>query len=157
MKNNGKGVNHSNGIAPRRHLLDTADVMALLRVSRPTVYKLIVEQGLPAIKLGRHTVRYHSDLVERWLLDRADQGEHDAAGWVYDSEKRPRRLRRTGQLKISRVERPLRVRRQPDKMVAVAMILSLDIHNWRVSRFRFLSSLPTEAAPALVAPAAQNN
>jgi predicted DNA-binding transcriptional regulator AlpA len=75
--------------ARQRPLLTTEDLLAWLKISRPTLYKLIALDGLPCIRLGHHTARYDHQMIERWLLDRAAQGDVPT-GWEYDSEK-PRR------------------------------------------------------------------
>lgn len=46
--------------------LTTAEVAALLRVSKPTVVKAVAKQGLPAVKLGR-VLRFARVDVDTWL------------------------------------------------------------------------------------------
>jgi excisionase family DNA binding protein len=46
--------------------LTTAEVAALLRVSRPTVIKAVRERGLPAVQLGR-VLRFARVDVDAWL------------------------------------------------------------------------------------------
>lgn len=51
----------------RQNLLSVADVAALLQVSRPTIYRLVADNGLPSIRLGERTLRFRLADVEAWL------------------------------------------------------------------------------------------
>lgn len=53
--------------------LTTAEVAALLRVSKPTVVKAVKEQGLPAVRLGR-VLRFARTDVESWLEKQKEAG-----------------------------------------------------------------------------------
>jgi excisionase family DNA binding protein len=50
-------------------LLTIGDVCALLNVSRSTVLRLEKSSGLPGrVKIGGQ-VRYHREIIEKWLLE----------------------------------------------------------------------------------------
>jgi len=54
-------------------LLTLADLCALLNVSRSTVYRLDASGDLPGkVKLGGQ-VRYHKEVIEKWLLEKVSQ------------------------------------------------------------------------------------
>lgn len=53
-------------------LLTIADVMQLLKVSRPTVY-ILIREGLPVIKFGR-AVRFAPGSVGRFVAQREQIG-----------------------------------------------------------------------------------
>jgi excisionase family DNA binding protein len=46
-----------------------ADVMTMLRVSRPKVYALISKEGLPTVRFGR-AIRIVPASFQQWLLER---------------------------------------------------------------------------------------
>lgn len=50
--------------------LSIPEVMASLRLSRATIYRLIYYEGLPVVHFGR-AVRVSVSALERWLVDRA--------------------------------------------------------------------------------------
>jgi len=58
-------------------LLTADEVGRLLRVKRRTVYDLVRNQGLPAVRLGVRCLRFRRDAVEAWLEAR-QQAEADA-------------------------------------------------------------------------------
>lgn len=53
--------------------LTTAEVAALLRVSKPTVIKAVSKQGLPAVRLGR-VLRFARADVEAWIAKQKEAG-----------------------------------------------------------------------------------
>jgi excisionase family DNA binding protein len=61
------GVAPVSAVAPL--LLTVSDLCALLNVSRMTVYRMEKTGELPGkVKLGGQ-VRYHREIIEKWLLD----------------------------------------------------------------------------------------
>jgi excisionase family DNA binding protein len=54
-------------------VMTTAEVARYLRVSKATVYRLIREEGLPAIKIG-NLWRIRRDLLEQWFVGEARPG-----------------------------------------------------------------------------------
>jgi excisionase family DNA binding protein len=56
---------------PQR-LMTIPQVAVYLQVSRPTVYALIYNNGLPFIKMGK-SIRISLISLERWLVDREQQ------------------------------------------------------------------------------------
>lgn len=53
--------------------LTTAEVAALLRVSKPTVVKAVAKQGLPAVRLGR-VLRFARADVMAWIEKQKEAG-----------------------------------------------------------------------------------
>jgi excisionase family DNA binding protein len=51
-------------------MLTVRDIMARLRVSRPKVFELKRERGLPFIKMGARTLRFPERAVNQWLKER---------------------------------------------------------------------------------------
>ena len=47
-------------------VLTVPDVATFLRISKPSVYKLIHEGGLPAFKVGKH-YRFMQEEVQDWV------------------------------------------------------------------------------------------
>lgn len=58
--------------------LTTAEVAALLRVSKPTVVKAVARRGLPAVRLGR-VLRFARADVEAWLEKQKRAPQEDEA------------------------------------------------------------------------------
>lgn len=59
------------GVAPL--LLTVSEVCALLNVSRMTVHRLEKSGSLPGkVKLGGQ-IRYHREIIEKWLLERVEK------------------------------------------------------------------------------------
>ncbi|HEX2734336.1 MAG TPA: helix-turn-helix domain-containing protein [Polyangiaceae bacterium] len=54
------------------HLLTVKEVAALLRVSSQTLYKMLEQGGIPAIKVGSQW-RFERDKVRAWLESREGQ------------------------------------------------------------------------------------
>lgn len=50
--------------------LNTREVCELLRVSEPTLIKLVRSEGLPRTRVGT-TYRFHREHVEAWISNRA--------------------------------------------------------------------------------------
>lgn len=49
-------------------LMKTRELVALLKVSEPTVRKLAREGKIPGrVRLGQRSIRYRRELVQRWL------------------------------------------------------------------------------------------
>jgi excisionase family DNA binding protein len=55
-------------------LLTVSGVAELLAVSERMVYYLVADQGLPAIRVGKQTLRFDSEAVRAWLAARAVSG-----------------------------------------------------------------------------------
>ena len=53
----------------KKDILSTKDVLALLQISRNTLYRAIEKEGLPALTVGKKRVYIHEDLL-RWLRSR---------------------------------------------------------------------------------------
>ena len=49
-------------------LLNYREVMDLLNVSKPTVYRLIEQKGLPVIRLGR-AIRVRPSALQKWIAE----------------------------------------------------------------------------------------
>ena len=47
--------------------LTIADVAKMLRVSKPTVKRAVLKQGLPALRLGERVWRFSRVDVEAWI------------------------------------------------------------------------------------------
>lgn len=58
-------------------LLTIDEVADYLGVSRPQVYRLRVNHGLPSVQFGRKLRRFRKDEVDRWLDEQ--QREENAA------------------------------------------------------------------------------
>jgi excisionase family DNA binding protein len=52
-------------------LLTIKDVQQRLKVGRNRVFYLIAHQGLPCIRWGGKTLRFHPDALARWLAEQA--------------------------------------------------------------------------------------
>jgi predicted DNA-binding transcriptional regulator AlpA len=52
-------------------LLDIKDVQKRLGVGRNRVFYLIAHEGLPCIRWGGKTLRFHPDALARWLAEQA--------------------------------------------------------------------------------------
>ena len=61
---------HGKESADDKPLLTIDDVCRLFQISRPTIYTLI-DQGLPAMKLGK-AVRFSPTSLQRWLARREE-------------------------------------------------------------------------------------
>ena len=60
------------GTGKNIQILRMHDVMAKLGVSRQTVYRLMADESFPrSIKIGKRTVGWRLDEVERWITARA--------------------------------------------------------------------------------------
>ena len=55
-------------------VLTVPDVATFLRISKPSVYKLIHEGGLPAFKVGKH-YRFMQEEVQDWVRQGAGNRE----------------------------------------------------------------------------------
>jgi excisionase family DNA binding protein len=55
-------------------VMTTAEVAQYLRVNKATVYRLIHEENLPAVKIG-NLWRVRRDLLEEWLKERGTWSE----------------------------------------------------------------------------------
>ncbi|QBD80536.1 helix-turn-helix domain-containing protein [Ktedonosporobacter rubrisoli] len=49
-------------------LLTIKDMMSLLCISRPKVYELMQNEGLPFMRMGR-SLRFYAASVQRWLIE----------------------------------------------------------------------------------------
>ena len=58
-------------------LLTSTDVARLLRVKRRTVYDLVRNHSLPAVRLGARCLRFRPDAVDAWL-EAQQQAEMDS-------------------------------------------------------------------------------
>ena len=54
---------------PLQALWSVAEVMVMLSLSRPKVYDLIVNEGLPIVRFGR-AIRIVPASLQRWLVQR---------------------------------------------------------------------------------------
>lgn len=52
-------------------LLTIKDVQQRLNVGRNRVFYLIAHEGLPCIRWGGKTLRFHPDALARWLAEQA--------------------------------------------------------------------------------------
>ena len=51
-------------------LLTVQECAELLAVSRPTIYRLVREHGLPVIRPTGNDIRFRPEDIERWLESR---------------------------------------------------------------------------------------
>ena len=61
---------------PLEHLLTVKEVASLLRVSTQTLYKMLENGEIPAVKVGSQW-RFDSDRIKEWI---SSQASHGAAG-----------------------------------------------------------------------------
>ena len=62
----GRGTGSVDGQPPRKQFLTVAEVAALMRVSKMTVYRLVHNGELPAVRVGR-SFRVHAKAVHDML------------------------------------------------------------------------------------------
>ena len=56
---------------PSPALLKTSELAEMLKVSRMTLFRMEKKEGIPGrVKIGGR-VRYHREIIEKWLLERA--------------------------------------------------------------------------------------
>jgi len=48
-------------------LLTVAEAAVLLRVSKPTIYRLVRDHGLPVVRPTGNDIRFRPEDLERWL------------------------------------------------------------------------------------------
>ena len=87
MRNNGRKVINSNG--NRHEILTIKDAAALLHCHQSSLYRLCNSGQIPAFKLGGGW-RFLRESLDGWIL-RGGTSVDTPTGWMYDSEKRPRR------------------------------------------------------------------
>jgi prophage regulatory protein len=64
----------------KKTLLDTPDVMALLGISRATLYRFIENGPFPApLKITRNMARWHVDTVDQWIAEKVEQAQSPSA------------------------------------------------------------------------------
>lgn len=69
-------MRHANRLDPARlpDVLRTAEVSALLRVSKPTVLRMVKDGRIPVCRIGPKTLRYPKDAVVA-LMQKEDADE----------------------------------------------------------------------------------
>ncbi|MCT4609150.1 MAG: AlpA family phage regulatory protein [Pelagimonas sp.] len=78
-------MNRTNTHQPKVHdfkktLLDAPDVMALLGVSRATLYRFVKAGTFPApLKITRNMARWHVDTVEQWIAEQVAKAQGQTA------------------------------------------------------------------------------
>lgn len=61
------------------HLLTAKEVAALLRVSSQTLYKMLEQGEIPAVKIGSQW-RFDREKIRNWLEGRADESNDPKPG-----------------------------------------------------------------------------
>ncbi len=64
---------------PLEHLLTVKEVAALLRVSTQTLYKMLENAEIPAVRVGSQW-RFDKDRVKEWISNQASQTTTRATG-----------------------------------------------------------------------------
>ncbi|RMF86900.1 MAG: DNA-binding protein [Nitrospinota bacterium] len=75
-----------------KEIMDAREVAAYLGYTPRTIYKLIKEEGLPAIRIRGH-FRFKKAHVDQWLEERLDTGGRQGSGTGTPSVTRSSRRR----------------------------------------------------------------